>query len=43
LATCAIISLGFLWILWRLVQVAWSSGLGSNAKTERSDEHDKKE
>ncbi|KAJ6110047.1 hypothetical protein N7486_002282 [Penicillium sp. IBT 16267x] len=43
LATCAVISLGFLWVLWRLVQVAWSSGLGSNGKTERSDEHDKKE
>ncbi|KAJ5523507.1 hypothetical protein N7513_013051 [Penicillium frequentans] len=43
LATCVVISLGFLWILWRLVQVTWSSGLGSNGKTERSHKHDKKE
>ncbi|KAJ5986488.1 hypothetical protein N7451_010853 [Penicillium sp. IBT 35674x] len=43
LATCAVISLGFLWILWRLMQVTWSSGLGSNDKTKRSHEHDKKE
>lgn len=43
LATCAVICLGFLWILWRLVQVAWSYGLGSNGETERSDEHDKEE
>ncbi|KAJ5752070.1 hypothetical protein N7520_008987 [Penicillium odoratum] len=43
LTTCAVISLGFLWILWRLVRVAWSSGLGSNGKPNGSDEHDKKE
>ncbi|KAJ5933775.1 hypothetical protein N7454_006104 [Penicillium verhagenii] len=44
LTTCVIISLGFLWVVWRLVRVAWSSGLGSNGGIEQpDDEHDKKE
>lgn len=44
LGTCVVISLGFLWVLWRLVCVAWSSGLGSNAgKRQAEVVHDKKE
>ncbi|KAJ5573624.1 uncharacterized protein N7459_008051 [Penicillium hispanicum] len=44
LITCAVISLGFLWVLWRLIRVAWSSGLGSEDKSRRTgDGHDKKE
>ncbi|KAJ5518049.1 Glycosylphosphatidylinositol-mannosyltransferase I PIG-X/PBN1 [Penicillium expansum] len=29
LGTCVVISLGFMWVLWRLALVAWSSGIGS--------------
>lgn len=40
LGTCVVISLGFMWVLWRLARVAWSSGVGSK----RADTtHDKKE
>ncbi|CAI7604403.1 unnamed protein product [Penicillium glandicola] len=38
--TCVAISLGFLWVLWRLARVAWSSGVG-NKRAEAV--HDKKE
>ncbi|KAJ5182699.1 hypothetical protein N7492_000315 [Penicillium capsulatum] len=41
LITCSVISLGFLWVLWRLVRVALS---GTNpGKPKASDGHDKKE
>ncbi|KAJ5804057.1 uncharacterized protein N7518_000360 [Penicillium psychrosexuale] len=40
LGTCAVISLGFIWVLWRLARVAWSSGVG-NKPVETA--HDKKE
>lgn len=44
LGTSAAIVLGFLWVLWRLARVAWSSGLGSEGESRRpSAEHDKKE
>ncbi|KAJ5775322.1 uncharacterized protein N7511_000333 [Penicillium nucicola] len=40
LGTCAVITLGFFWVLWRLARVAWSSGTASKpSKTV----HDKKE
>lgn len=42
LGTCVVIVLGFLWVLWRLVRVTWSSGLGSD-QSRRSDGHEKKE
>lgn len=38
--TCVVISLGFMWVLWRLARVAWSSGVG-NKRAETA--HDKKE
>ncbi|KAJ5836796.1 hypothetical protein N7447_002822 [Penicillium robsamsonii] len=38
--TCVVILLGFMWVLWRLVRVAWSSGVG-NRRVEAA--HDKKE
>ncbi|KAJ5443165.1 Glycosylphosphatidylinositol-mannosyltransferase I PIG-X/PBN1 [Penicillium cf. griseofulvum] len=38
--TCVAISLGFMWVLWQLVRVAWTSGVG-NKRTEPT--HDKKE
>ncbi|KAJ5251553.1 hypothetical protein N7489_001963 [Penicillium chrysogenum] len=40
LGTCVFISLGFMWVLWRLACVAWSSGVG-NKRTKGV--HDKKE
>lgn len=40
LGTCVVISLGFMWVLWRLARVAWSSGVGSK-RAETT--HDKKE
>ena len=44
MTTSVVIVLGFLWVLWRLVRVAWSSGLGSDGGSRRSDNgHDKKE
>lgn len=43
LATCVAIVLGFLWVLWRLVRVAWSSGISSESRPVRSDGHDKKD
>lgn len=44
LGTCAVISLGFLWVLFKLLRVAWSSGLGSNAEARRTGAaHAKKE
>jgi hypothetical protein len=44
LGTCAVISLGFLWVLWKLVRVAWVSGVGSNAEVRCTQApHDKKE
>ncbi|KAJ5795077.1 Glycosylphosphatidylinositol-mannosyltransferase I PIG-X/PBN1 [Penicillium paradoxum] len=44
LGTCVVISLGFLWVLWRLVRVTLSSGIGSNSGIKRIEEvHDKKE
>lgn len=42
LGTCAVISLGFLWVLWKLLRVAWVSGVGSNDKAGRG-VHDKKD
>lgn len=41
--TCAVISLGFFWVLWHLIRVAWSSGLGSSTSTRPHNGHDKKE
>ncbi|CAG8205670.1 unnamed protein product [Penicillium nalgiovense] len=38
--TCVVISLGFMWVLWRLACVAWSPGVG-NKRTKGV--HDKKE
>ncbi|OQE39781.1 hypothetical protein PENCOP_c006G00656 [Penicillium coprophilum] len=38
--TCVAISLGFMWVLWRLVRVAWSSGVG-NKRADAA--HDKRE
>ena len=44
LITCAVISLGFLWVLWRLLRVALSSGVSSNGRSGQTDAaHDKKE
>lgn len=43
LITCVVISLGFLWVLWRLFRVAWSSGVGPDGNLKDSDRHDKKE
>ncbi|KAJ5134650.1 hypothetical protein N7448_000330 [Penicillium atrosanguineum] len=43
LGTCVAILLGFLWVLWRLVRVAWSSGISSEKRPVRSDGHDKKD
>ncbi|KAJ5104474.1 hypothetical protein NUU61_001821 [Penicillium alfredii] len=44
LGTCAVIVLGFLWVLWRLVRVAWSSGVGSGAAPRRAKAvHEKKQ
>ncbi|EKV12875.1 Protein pbn1 [Penicillium digitatum PHI26] len=40
LGTCVVISLGFMWVLWRLVCVAWPSGAGSK-RAETA--HNKKE
>ncbi|CAG8212654.1 unnamed protein product [Penicillium salamii] len=42
LGTCLVISLGFLWVLWKLLRVAWVSGVGSNDKAGRG-AHDKKD
>ncbi|KAJ5165330.1 uncharacterized protein N7500_007160 [Penicillium coprophilum] len=38
--TCVAISLGFMWVLWQLVRVAWSSGVG-NKRADAA--HDKRE
>lgn len=43
LITCVVISLGFLWVLWRLIRVAWSSGANPGGEPKDSDRHDKKE
>ncbi|CAG7931465.1 unnamed protein product [Penicillium olsonii] len=43
LGTCVVISLGFLWVLLKLVRVAWSSGAGANGKSGRVGAHDKKD
>lgn len=44
LGTCVVVSLGFLWVLWKLARVAWTSGVGSNAQAGRTGAaHDKKE
>lgn len=36
LGTCLVVSFGFLWVLWKLARIAWSSGLGSNTKARES-------
>ncbi|KAJ5626836.1 hypothetical protein N7528_004263 [Penicillium herquei] len=43
LATNIVISLGFFWILWRLLRVAWSSGVGANDTPHKTDARQKKE
>jgi hypothetical protein len=43
LGTCVAVVLGFLWVLWRLVRVAWSSGISSESRSAPSDGHDKKD
>ena len=43
LATSAVVSLGFLWILWRLFRVTWSSGISANSTAQPKDTHDKKD
>ncbi|KAJ5908413.1 hypothetical protein N7495_001095 [Penicillium taxi] len=43
LATCAAITLGFLWVLWRLLRVAWSSGIREDKSRSSKESHDKKE
>lgn len=42
IATSAVIGLGFLWVLWRLAVVAWSSGIRANKPT-KDEQHKKKE
>lgn len=44
LGTCLVVSLGFLWVLWKLFRVAWTSGVGSNDQAGRTGAaHDKKD
>ncbi|KAJ5716360.1 Protein pbn1 [Penicillium malachiteum] len=43
LATTIVISLGFFWILWRLLRVAWSSGVGANNTPNKTHDRQKKE
>lgn len=44
LGTCVVVSLGFLWVLWKLFRVAWTSGVGSNDQAGRTGAaHDKKD
>ncbi|KAJ6007690.1 hypothetical protein N7540_011666 [Penicillium herquei] len=43
LVTTVVISLGFFWILWRLLRVAWSSGVGVNNTTHKTDARHKNE
>ncbi|KAJ5958344.1 uncharacterized protein N7479_005494 [Penicillium vulpinum] len=40
LGTCVAISLGFMWVLWRLARVAWSSGVGSKRAEAAHDKND---